>query len=167
MSGSFVFYFHLLGFGFITTALVAGWYLHLRFTSSQSPEIRTATRTMMRALTILSAASGLLLLATGIGNIFNLYHETPILWYQQGWLVIKIILFGVMLVNGTVFGPQLSRKRMRLLQNHEGGTGTEEDQKNLKYVNRQLNWFYTVQSVLLLGIVFFSAFGTSKHPGYF
>ncbi|HLA69452.1 MAG TPA: hypothetical protein VJN65_07095 [Bacteroidota bacterium] len=167
MSGSFIFYFHLLGFGLITTAVVAGWFLNLRFTAAQDTDIRISVGSMMRTIAILSPLAAFLLLATGIGNILNLYYETPVVWYQQGWLVIKIVLFGVMLVNGTVFGPLMSRKRMHIVRNLAENTGTEEDEKNLKYLNKQMNWFFTVQSVLLLGIVFFSAFGTSKHPGYF
>lgn len=167
MSGSFIFYFHLLGFGLITTVIVAGWFLNLRLTATQEPGLRISIGAMMKSLGLLSPVAGLLLLATGIGNIFNLYYGTQAVWYQQGWLVIKTILFGVMLVNGTVFGPQMTRKRMRIIQNLGGEPGTDEDQKNLKYLNKQINWFYTVQSVLLLGIIFFSAFGTSKHPGYF
>jgi hypothetical protein len=122
---------------------------------------------MMRTMLLLFTAASLLLLATGIGNIFNLYYGTRLLWYQQGWLVIKIILFGIMLVNGTVFGPLTNRRRMKIIRNTEEDTATEEAQKNLKYLNGQMNWFFAVQSVLLLGIVFFSAFGPSKHPGYF
>lgn len=165
MSGSFIFYVHLLGFGLLTTIVVGGWFLNIRFTSAEEPYLRDFIAGMMRSLSILSPVIGLLLLATGIGNIFNLYHETPVVWYQQGWLVFKIVLFSVMLVNGSIFGPQLSRKRTRILRSET--PITEEDQKHLKYLNKQMNWFYAVQFILLLGIVFFSAFGPSKHPGYF
>ncbi|HLE31915.1 MAG TPA: DUF2214 family protein [Bacteroidota bacterium] len=167
MSGSFVFYFHLLGFGLLTAVIAGGWFLNIRFTAAQEPALRSFIATTMRSLNILSPIVGLLLLVTGIGNIFNLYHETPAVWYQQGWLVFKIVLFSTMLVNGSVFGPQISRKRMQIIQSANESPIMEEDQKNLKYLNRQMNWFYTVQVVLLLGIVFFSAFGPSKHPGYF
>lgn len=167
MSGSFIFYFHLLGFGLMTTSLAMGWFLNLRFSASQGPDVRESVESMMRTMLLLFTAASLLLLATGIGNIFNLYYGTRLLWYQQGWLVIKIILFGIMLVNGTVFGPLTNRRRMKIIRNTEEDTATEEAQKNLKYLNGQMNWFFAVQSVLLLGIVFFSAFGPSKHPGYF
>lgn len=167
MSGSFIFFFHLLGFGLMTTSIAIGWFLNFRFTASQGHDVRESVESMMRTTFVLFPIAALLLLATGIGNIFNLYYGTPLLWYQQGWLVIKIILFGVMLVNGTVFGPLTNRKRMKIIRNTAEDAATEAGQKNLKYLNKQMNWFFTVQTVLLLGIVFFSTFGLSKHPGYF
>ncbi len=167
MSGSFVFYFHLLGFGLLTATIAGGWFLNVRFTAAQEPALRNSIAAMMRLLNLLFPVICLLLLATGIGSIFNLYHETPAVWYQQGWLVFKIVLFSMMLVNGTVFGPQMSRKRMRIIQNTAEIPATDDDQKRLKYFNRQMNWFFAVQSIVLLGILFFSAFGPSKHPGYF
>ena len=165
MSGSIIFYLHLLGFGLMAAVVAMGWFLNLRLTASQSQDVRISIESMMRTPLLLFPLAALLLLTTGIGNIFNLYYGTLTLWYQQGWLVIKIILFGVMLVNGTVFGPLVNSKRMRFVR--KGSDATEEDEKNLSFLNKQMNWFYTVQSVLLLGIVFFSAFGPSKHPGYF
>ena len=167
MSGSFIFTFHLLGFGLICAVIVGGWLINLRLMKVQEPALKVFLGGFLRTFGLLLPLAAVILLVTGIGNIYNLYYETPTRWYQEGWLVVKIILFGVMLVNGTVFGPILGRRRFVLLKQSAEMPATEEGAKTLAYLNRQINWFYVVQTVLLLGIVFFSAFGTSKHPGYF
>jgi hypothetical protein len=79
----------------------------------------------------------------------------------------KVVLFGVMLVNGMIFGPVMSKKRIKTVQEMIGNGVNDDTSKRLDALNSQMRWFYIVQSVLLLGILFFSAFGTSKHPGYF
>lgn len=167
MSGSFIFTLHLLGFGLVSTLVIAGWILNLRFVSEKDPALKMYVGGIMRALSFLSPVAALVLLLTGIGNIYNLYYGTPIQWYEQGWLVIKIILFGVMVVNGLVFGPIISRKRIKALKLVVEAPGADEEAGKLNDLNKQMTWFYVVQSVLLLAIVFFSAFGTSKHPGFY
>lgn len=167
MSGSFIFFFHLLGFGLLAATVFAGWFLNSRFAGSEDSNDKIVIGKLMRSLGFMLPVAALVLLVTGIGNIFNLYFGTPRLWYQQTWLVIKIILFGVMLVNGTLFGPSLGKKRMQLIHTIAEESATEQDQQKLRYLNRQMTWFFVVQVVLLAGIVFFSAFGPLKHPGYF
>ena len=167
MSGSYIFYFHLVGFGLLSASIVGGWILNERFMSEKDLTLKTYVAGIMRTLWLLFLFAVVLSLITGIGSIFNLYYGTPQLWYQQGWLVIKIVLFGVLLVNGAVLGPLLTRRRSKLLTQWKNEAPSESDQKLFKELNKQVRWFFVVQMVLLFGILFFSAFGTSKHPGYF
>ncbi|MBI4418700.1 MAG: hypothetical protein HY563_07975 [Ignavibacteriales bacterium] len=121
----------------------------------------------MRTVELLSPFAASVLLLTGIGNIYNHYYGTGVDWYNQGWLVIKIILFAVLVVNGMLFGPALSKRRIKTVQAMLQEGVTDDGSKTISHLNSQINWFYVVQAVLLLGVLFFSAFGTSKHPGYF
>ncbi len=167
MSGSFIFYFHLVGFALVSALVISGWILNVRFISEKDRTMKMYVGGIMRTISLLSPIAALILLVTGIGNIYNLYYGTTTQWFQQGWLVTKIILFGVMVVNGMVFGPILSRKRMKALKLVMETAGKDEDVTQLNDLNKQMTWFYVVQSILLLAIVFFSAFGTSKHPGFY
>jgi len=167
MSGSYIFLIHLLGFSLISAAVIAGWILNIRFSSEKELTLKLYVGGLMRPIGLLSPLAGLILLLSGIGNIYNLYYETPVYWYQQGWLVVKIILFGVMVVNGSLFGPAMTRKRLTIVKTILDEGETEERTKQVSELNRQIHWFFLVQTVLLIGIVIFSAFGTSKHPGYF
>lgn len=167
MSGSYIFLLHLVGFSFVSALVIAGWVLNGRMIAEQDPTLKLYLGRTMKSMGLLSPIAAVILLITGIGNIYNLYGGTGIEWYTQGWLVVKIILFGILVVNGMFFGPALSRKRMKIVQSILEEGGTEERSSMLGQLNSQIKWFYVVQAVLLLGVLFFSAFGTSKHPGYF
>lgn len=167
MSGSYVFLLHLIGFSFVSALIIAGWILNGRLIAEQDPALKLYLGRIIKGLGLLSPIAAAILLITGIGNIYNLYGDTGIEWYTQGWLVVKIILFGILVVNGMLFGPALSKKRMKIVQSTLEEGETEERSNTLGQLNSQIRWFYVVQAVLLLGVLFFSAFGTSKHPGYF
>lgn len=167
MSGSYIFLLHLIGFSVVSALIIAGWVLNSRLIAEQDPALKLYLGRIMRGLGLLSPIGAAILLITGIGNIYNLYGDTGVEWYTQGWLVVKIILFGILVVNGILFGPALSKKRMKIVQATLEEGETEETSATLRQLNSQIRWFYVVQAVLLLGVLFFSAFGTSKHPGYF
>lgn len=167
MSGSYIFLFHLVGFALVSALLIGGWMLNRRFVAEKDPAMKLYVGGIMRSLSILSPIGAALLLLTGIGNIYNYYYGTGIDWYTQGWLVIKVILFSILVVNGMVFGPSLSKKRVMAVQRVAQEGASETPTGALDQLNSQIRWFYLVQAVLLLGVLFFSAFGTSKHPGYF
>lgn len=167
MSGSFVFLFHLIGFSVVSALVISGWILNSRFINEPDLHLKLYVGGIARIVSYLSPIAALLLLATGIGNIYNLYYGTSVAWYEEGWLVIKVILFGVMLVNGMLFGPLMNKKRITIVRAMIEGDVSDESTKQLNGLNNQMRWFSLVQTVLLLGILFFSAFGTSKHPGYF
>jgi hypothetical protein len=167
MSGSYIFLLHLIGFSLVSALVIAGWFLNIRIAREKDLSLKLYVGGIARTLSYLSPAAALLLLVTGIGNIYNLYEGAGVPWYEQGWLVIKVILFGVMLVNGFVFGPALSRKRGAAIREMIESGASEERMKAFGDLTVQIRWFSIVQTVLLLGITFFSAFGTSKHPGYF
>jgi len=167
MHGSFNFLLHLIGFGMITTSLLAGWLVERRIRRESDWGIKLAFIQTNRTLGLLTPVASVLMLVTGIVNIFNLFPADPSLWFAQGWLVAKIILFAFLLTNGAVFGPIISRKRTKLIRELREGSAPPESEETVRIFSKNLTTFYMVQSLLLLVILFLSAFGDGKHPGAF
>lgn len=165
MSPSLFFVLHLLSFGVLVTTLLAGFILDRKLRSEKNLDLKIYVGTIARMIGLLSPLAALLLLLSGIGNIYNRYAGATISWFQEGWLVAKIMFFALMLLNGVVYGPKLSRSRMNLLKAIRDQTAPPEAEKLLASVNRQLTLFYLVQTVLLLVILYLSVFGSGKHPG--
>ena len=120
-----------------------------------------------RSFGLLSPATSLLLLLTGIVNIFNVFDGNASLWYTKGWLVAKIILFTFLLINGAVFGPILVRRRTRLIQSMAEKTGPEGAETNIGILTKSITTFYLVQFLILMIILYVSIAGGGKHPGIF
>ena len=167
MNGSFNFLTHLIGFSLLSGLMFSGFVLNRRFASEKDPAIRMYLGGIMRKLGMLSPIPAAILLVTGIGNIHNLYMESPDPWYTFGWLVAKIIVFAIMLVNGTFLGPALGKKRMMLVKAIVEKTAPDNAEEQIAGYNRQMSTFYLVQFLFLLAILYLTTFGTGKHPGMF
>jgi len=167
MSGSYNFLFHLVGFGFVAGIVIANVVLDRKFRREPDWGKKLYIGGIMKTFGMFGPFITVLLLITGIGNIHNLYIDAPEPWYAQGWLVMKVILFAVMATNGLVFGPGLSKKRIMLIKGIAEKSAPADAEESLKVLNNQISIFLLVQSLLLISIIFLSAFGTGKHPGMF
>jgi len=165
MKVSIVFLFHLIGFGVLCTTLLGGFIIERKFRSQTDFAFKLYTSQISRAIGLLSPIAGILLLATGIGNIHNRYFGSDLAWYSEGWLVAKIILFVVLLLNGMITGPRLTRGRVKLVKALSEQSAPANADALMRSYNSQITLFYFVQTVLLLLILFLSVFGTGKHPG--
>jgi uncharacterized membrane protein len=167
MQGSINFLFHLIGFGLLFTALTGGWILERRIRTEKDWLQKLFLVKINRRFGLLSPIASILLLLTGITNIFNLYNGNTHLWYAEGWLIAKIILFAFLLVNGAVFGPILIRRRTKLMQAVAEKTAAEDAETTIKIMNKSISTFYLVQFLLLMIILYLSIAGGGKHPGIF
>lgn len=167
MNGSFNFFFHIVSVGLLFVVVVGGWLLHRKIVKEKDLHLKLYVSLSGRVIGLLSPFVTVLLLVTGIGNIYNRDLGTDLHWYSEGWLVAKIIFFAIMLVNGAVFGATLAKKRTVLLQSIDQKTAPENAESMLKDLNRQFSWHYTVQFLLLAIIILLSTFGSGKHPGVF
>ena len=167
MQGSINFIFHLFGFGLLITALIGGLMLEMQFRSEREIKQKIFITSIIKKFGILSPFVSLLMLATGIGNMYNMYGHSFHFEVIPAWLTAKIIFFAVLLVNGAVLGPLLSRKRTKFLKTIEENIFTEKIGSTLKIFNRNVSFFYAVQILLVIIILFLSVFGTGKHPGAF
>ena len=163
MTGTIVLIFHLLGFGLFTTILVAGFILERRFRREVDFRIMSAVGGASRGIGLLSPFAALLMLLTGIGNIYHRHLGTTLAWYGEGWLVAKIILFVIFVLNGVLGGPRLVRNRMKILSAQADQGAQPNSDALVRSINRQLNLFYFVQTILFLLIVCLSVFGAGKH----
>lgn len=167
MSGSYNFLLHVLGFGFLSTVVFGGFLLEHRFRKEQDWAMKAHVGGIMRTFGMLSPFVAAILLITGIGNIHNRYAGTPINWYNEGWLVAKLIFFAVLLVNGTILGPRMTKARMKIVKGILEKNAPADAEQTVASYNRQISFFYFVQTVLLLLILYLSVFGSAKHPGTF
>jgi len=165
MHGSFSFFFHVIAVGFVFVIVFGGWAFNRRIVKEKDLHLQLYVSGWARSIGLLSPFVTLLLLVTGIGNIYNRYLGSDLHWYSEGWLVAKLIFFVILVVNGSVFGAQLGRKRTLLLQSISEQKAPENANSVLKSFNRQFTWHYIVQFLLLAIIIFLSTFGSGKHPG--
>ena len=167
MNGSYNFFVHLLAVGLLFTSVIGGWLVQRRLAGEKEVRLKLAIGGAARTFALLAPIAGVLLLLTGIGNIYNRYLGTELHWYSEGWLVAKIIFFVIAVVNGSAHGGMLARKRVSLLQSAGGQSLPPEAEAQLASVERQFTLHYVVQCLLLLIIIFLSVFGDGKHPGAF
>ncbi len=167
MNGSYNFFVHLLAVGLLFSSIVGGWLLHRKIAAETDVRLRLYTGGTSRTFALLAPIAGVLLLLTGIGNIYNRYLGSEIHWYNEGWLVAKIIFFVIAVVNGSVHGGILARKRIAVLQTMDQQKASADAEGLLSSINRQFSWHYVVQFLLLFIIIFLSVFGDGKHPGAF
>ena len=165
MRVSIAFLIHLIGFGILAGTLVAGYLLDSRFRKEQDLGLKVYTASLARRIGLLSPLAAGLLLLSGIGNIINDYGTSDLHWYDQGWLVAKLVLFTIMVLNGSIYGPRLTRGRLKLTQAQLDQPAEPNTAGRIQSYNRQIVLFYIVQSIILLLILFLSLFGTAKHPG--
>jgi hypothetical protein len=165
MKVSVTFLLHLAGFGVLCTTLLAGFIIDRKFRSQTDYNLKLYTSQIARSVGLLSPVAAILLLATGIGNIHNRYLGSALTWFDEGWLVAKIILFAVLVLNGMIYGPRLTRNRTKLVKGLSEQTAPANAEELIRSYNTQITLFYLVQTVLLLLVLVLSVLGTGKHPG--
>ncbi|MGD1045194.1 MAG: hypothetical protein ABR936_07690 [Bacteroidota bacterium] len=159
------FIFHLIGFGLVFTALLGGWIIERRIRTEKDWNQKLYVGRIGRRFGLLSPIASVVMLLTGIVNIFNLYNGNINLWYTEGWLIAKIILFTFLLINGALFGPILIRRRTKLMQGIAEKTTLEDAESTFKILSKSITTFYLVQFLLLIIILCLSVAGGGKHPG--
>jgi hypothetical protein len=167
MSGSFKCLLHLAGFATVSSSLLAGWIIEGRIRDERNIELKRALLRINRTIGLMTPVASVILLLTGIVNIFGLYPSDPMIWHTEGWLMAKVILFAFLVVNGGLFGPLIGRKRTKLINDMLDNTAPADAEKSLHIYDKNVSTFYLVQTLLLLVILYLSVFGGSKHPGLF
>jgi hypothetical protein len=165
MRVSVTFLFHLVGFGVLFTALLGGYIVDRKLRRQTEYNLKLNSAQIARAIGLLSPVAAIVLLATGIGNIHNRYIDTTLNWYDEGWLVAKIIVFAILVFNGMIYGPRLTRNRAKLIKALSEQSAPANAEEMMRSYNTQITLFYLVQTVFLLLILLLSVFGTGKHPG--
>lgn len=167
MSGSYSFFFHIVAVGFLFVIVFGGWAFNRKIVREKDLQLQLYISNWSRSIGILSPFVALVLLVTGIGNIYNRELGTTLHWYNEGWLVAKLIFFVIIVVNGSTVAALLGRKRTSLFRAISENNAPANSEELLKSYNRQFGWHYLVQFLLLAIIIYLSTFGDGKHPGVF
>jgi hypothetical protein len=167
MRVSIAFVVHLLSVGILTTTLIAGFLLDRRIRKESNLGLKIYVAGISRTIGLLSPVAVILLLLTGIANIHNRLLGSTMAWYDEGWLVAKIIVYVVMVFNGMFYGPGLMRSRLKIIQSQLEQKAPDSSESTIRSLNKQISLFYAVQSLLFLFVIYLSVFGTAKHPGVF
>lgn len=158
---------HLLGFCLLSTALAGGWMMERVIRKEPDWIQKKLSLTIARKFWQLSPISFFVIFVTGVGNVIQIYGTSFISVYSMGWITAKIIFFACMMVNGTVLGPILFRKRTKLIYALFEQTAPSDAEATIKVYNNNLTTYYLVQTLLLLLIVFISVFGSGVHHDMF
>jgi hypothetical protein len=167
MNGSYIHIFHLIAFGLVSATLIPGIVLNRKLVAEKDLGIKMQIGGVMRIFGAFALYNVILLLITGIGNIYNRYSGTNIAWYSESWLVIKIILFAILAINGLFVAPKLMMGRMMIIKSIADKTASADAEQKLSSCDKKVSLFFLVQAVLLLAVLYLSVFGPGKHPGVF
>jgi hypothetical protein len=167
MSGSYVFLLHIIAFGMLTGAFIPSYLLDRKLRAEQDWGRKMYIGGIMRTFGLFTPITASLLLLTGIGNIHNRLLGAPYEWYQEGWLVAKIILFVILAFNGLFFSRKFSMGRMMLIKAVADKNAPADAEQRIASYNKKISWLFLVQTLLLLAILYLATFGSGKHPGDF
>ena len=167
MNGSFIHLFHLLAFGLVAATLIPNILLDRRIRAEPDWGKKLQIGGIMRMFGAFAPWNIGLLLLTGIGNIYNRFLGAPHSWYDEHWLVVKICLFAIVAFNGLLIAPKLGMKRAGVIKSMAEKNASPAAEKTYADLNRKIRLLFTVQTVLVLSILYLSVFGPGKHPGVF
>jgi len=167
MNGSYIHIFHLIAFGLVSATLIPGIVLNRKLVAEKDFGRKMQLGGVMRIFGAFALYNVILLLITGVGNIYNRYSGTSVEWYDESWLVIKILLFVVLAINGLFVAPNLMKNRMMIIKSLADKTASADAEQKLAGCDRKVSFFFLIQAVLLLAVLYLSVFGPGKHPGMF
>ena len=167
MNGSVNFLLHLIAFGMVVGTLVPSFILDRKLRAEEDWGRRMYIGGIMRAFGAIAPYNVGLLIITGLGNMYNRFVEAPYPWYEEHWLVIKLVCFGVLAFNALLVVPKIGMKRTLLMKSVVEHSAPADAKEQFGRYNKKISLLFAVQSTLLLVVVFLSAFGTGKHPGQF
>lgn len=150
---SVVFLFHLIGLSMIGALLFAGPILERRFQKAETLDAKVTLLRVMKSVGLLSPLAVLLLIATGIGNMYF----TGLGPFKAGWLTAKIIFVAIVIVNGAMTGAR-ARNRGKLLERLARGENVPDALPQMQRYNKQQTMFYLTQWFLILIILVLSVF---------
>jgi putative copper export protein len=167
MNGSWAHLLHLIAFGFVGATLIPGIILNRALIAEKDPSRKIAIGATMRKFSAFAPFNIILLILTGIGNIYNRYLGAPSAWYEEGWLVLKLCLFAAIVLNALFVAPALGKGRMGLIKQMAEGKAGGRAAEQLQRLDRKSTILFIIQTTLVLGILWLSVFGSGKHPGVF
>jgi len=137
----------------IGALLFAGPILERKFKKAETLDAKVTLLRVMKSVGLLSPLAVLLLIATGIGNMYF----TGVGPFTAGWLTAKIIFVAIIIVNGAMMGTR-ARSRAQLLERLARGESVPDALPQMQRYNKQQTMFYLTQWFLVLIILVLSVF---------
>ena len=114
---------------------------------------------LARNIGMLSPIATAVLLISGIGNMVTFgYTMSQAFGPATLWLGVKIVLFFIATINGTVTSMAMGKKRMGIMMAVKNGGSPEQAETALRATFGTMNIFYAVQFILIFGILFLVTF---------
>ena len=147
-------FIHMIGFALIATVIVGSIVGERQFRLSTDWSQRARVGMMMKNIGLISPVASLLLLASGIANMVTFgFSTSQAFGGAAAWLGIKIVVFFVAVINGTVVSIRMGKKRQGILMGVKNGGSSEQAEAALKATYSTMNIFFCVQGLLLLTIL--------------
>lgn len=167
MNGSFSFVLHLIVFGMVAGTLLSNFILDRKLRAEKDWGRRLYIGGLMRTFGALAPYNVILLILTGLANMYNRYLGAPYPWYEEQWLVIKLVCFVVLVFNAMFIVPKIGMKCGMLIKSVVDKSAPANSDAQFAAYNRKVSIIFMVQTTLLLAIVILLSLGTGKHPGQF
>ncbi len=139
---------HLLGYGLLFTAGIAGWIISKQYYKASDYKEKAVVLRSAKPLGLLGPIGIVTMLITGVGNM----HMRALGMFTETWLTVKILLFVIAATNGIIFGIRAA-KRGKMVGHLAAGTAPAGTEDKVKSMDIQFRIFYMVQITLLLLIV--------------
>lgn len=164
---------HFIGLGLLVTIQIAGFVLNSQYKKAPDLQTKAIYLRALRPIGLLSPVAILLMLITGIGNMYLLgmfstsntmeTHATTM--HSQGIILIdfpllekKIAVFIVAATLGIIMGI-MSRKRGSLVASMVKGDAPQNANTFLEVLDKKIQTLSIVMSFLLLTLIYLSVLG--------
>ncbi len=146
-------FFHLIGVGLLFCGMASIPIVESMFRKEPDQKSAYTLHKVISKLGILTPVASGLLLISGIVNIISAH----IVLYREGWLIIKLVLFILLLFIGMYQG-KCYRQRGALVEILSLGNAPETAQTHLKLYTQKLTKYSIIQTLLLFFILLITIF---------
>lgn len=158
--------FHFLGIAFLLALPVTSLLLWMMAPPGKDIRVTTRLAELLTRLDRVAQVGALILLISGIGQIWAHGIASGDIFTHQIWLAVKLVLFVLLVLNGILFAGPALRNRVKLLRSivSDGGQITSDQEAAML---RSYRWTQLTGSVMILFIlailftVFYQPFTTS------
>ncbi|HXX63250.1 MAG TPA: DUF2269 family protein [Bacteroidota bacterium] len=144
---------HLIGFAMLFTSVLGAWILRAHYGGTTEWRTKVTILRVVRSFGLLSAVAVVLMLLSGLGNVYALGLTAQ----MPGWLQVKLILFVLAWAAGILSAVGGRRRAVLVVQIAEGNAPQDAPARALS-MDARANVILVVQSALLLAIVILSVF---------
>jgi len=142
---------HLIGFAMLFTSVLGAWILRAHYGGTTEWKMKVTILRIVRSFGILSAIAVVIMLLSGLGNIYALGLNAQ----MPGLLQAKLVLFVLAWAAG-ILSAVGGRRRAALVVQIAEGNAAEDARAEASSMDARANLMLVIQSVLLLAIIILS-----------